>query len=185
MSETNNGIEVLAATGGGQAMMAPGGGLSGGKLALATAETDDVLAGKTYYAGDKIVKTGTLALSGNAGAGQVLSGYTFYNNDAKSKVTGSLVPRLKLLKSASRIGSGKISITVTGYSVYYYVFDDYDRHDQAAKAKSQGSWGLVLTSRDLVIAECYGCNPNTNTTFTMTYYLGGDFGRNAWVYVIA
>lgn len=36
-----------------------GGGLSNSKLALATAETDDVRAGKTYYAGDKTLKTGT------------------------------------------------------------------------------------------------------------------------------
>lgn len=130
------------------------GGLSNSKLKLADANTGDVLNGKKFYAVNKELKTGTF------------------------------VPRLKLLKSASRVGSGKISITVTGYSVYYYVFDDYDNHDQAAMQKSQGSWGLKITSRDLVIAECYGCDPNTNTTFTMTYYLGGDFGRNAWVYVI-
>lgn len=90
MSETNNGIEVLAATGGGQAMMAPGGGLSGGKLALATAETDDVLAGKTYYAGDKELKTGTLALAdATATESDVASGKTFFAGDNTLK-TGAL-----------------------------------------------------------------------------------------------
>lgn len=37
-----------------------GGGLSGGKLALATAQATDVLSGKTFYAGDKVIKIGTL-----------------------------------------------------------------------------------------------------------------------------
>lgn len=35
-----------------------GGGLTGGKLGLATAEEDTVFAGKTFYAGDKKLKTG-------------------------------------------------------------------------------------------------------------------------------
>lgn len=135
-------------------MVNAGGGLSKSKLLLADASTGDVLNGKKFYAGNKELKVGTF------------------------------VPRLKLLKSASRTGSGTISITVTGYSVYYFVFDDYDSHDQAAMAKSQGTWGLTLKSSALVVAECYDCNPNTNTTFTMTYYLGGNFRRNAWVYAI-
>lgn len=41
--------------------MSSGGGLSNGKLELATASTGDVLTGKTYYAGDKELKTGTMA----------------------------------------------------------------------------------------------------------------------------
>lgn len=97
MSETNNGVEVLAATGG-QAMMAPGGGLSGGKLALATAEADDVLAGKTYYAGDKELKTGTLALAdATATESNVASGKTFYAGDNTMK-TGKFTPTLKRVR---------------------------------------------------------------------------------------
>lgn len=42
------------------ALVTASGGLSNGKLALATADTEDVLAGKTYYAGDKEIKTGTM-----------------------------------------------------------------------------------------------------------------------------
>ena len=37
-----------------------GGGLSGGKLAQATATPADVLSGKTFFAGDATLKTGTL-----------------------------------------------------------------------------------------------------------------------------
>ena len=38
-----------------------GSGLSKGKLQLATANADDVVSGETFYAGDKELKTGTLA----------------------------------------------------------------------------------------------------------------------------
>lgn len=67
-----------------------GGGLSTTKLAQATAAESDVLSGKKFFAGNKTLKTGTLALSGNANAAQVLSGYTFYKDNAKSKQTGTM-----------------------------------------------------------------------------------------------
>lgn len=74
-------------------MISAGGGLSKSKLALANAALSDVLSGKTFYAGDKTLHTGTLALSGNANAAQVLSGYTFYKDNAKSKQTGTMPNR--------------------------------------------------------------------------------------------
>lgn len=59
-----------------------GGGLTGGKLAQATAEEDEVFAGKTFYAKDKKLKTGTaLATVSTATAGQILNGFTAYNNN--------------------------------------------------------------------------------------------------------
>lgn len=167
------------------AMMMPGGGLSGGKLTLADADVGDVVAGKKFYAGDKVIKTGTLELSGDAAAGQVKSGCTFYNSDPKNKVTGTWVPRLKLLTSGSWSGDATRSLSVSGYSIYYFVFDDYENSDCANKGKSQGSWGLVLNGGGLTIAECYGCNPNSNTTFSITYYHTGGYGRSARVYAIA
>lgn len=71
--------------------MYAGSGLSNGKLALANASVSDVLSGKKFYAGDKNIKTGTLALSGNASPSDVISGKTFYSGDPKSKQTGTLV----------------------------------------------------------------------------------------------
>ena len=41
-------------------MSAGGGGLTNSKLALATAEPSDVISGKTFYAGSKTAKTGTM-----------------------------------------------------------------------------------------------------------------------------
>ena len=59
-----------------------------------SAGTGDVLKGATFYKDDPKSKlTGTLALSGNANAAQVLSGYTFYKDNAKSKQTGTMANR--------------------------------------------------------------------------------------------
>lgn len=43
-------------------MISAGGGLSKSKLALATATESDVVSGKTFYAGDKVLKTGNIQL---------------------------------------------------------------------------------------------------------------------------
>lgn len=42
------------------ALMTASGGLSNGKLALATATPDEVLEGRTFYAGDRLIKTGRM-----------------------------------------------------------------------------------------------------------------------------
>lgn len=130
------------------------GGLSNSKLKLADAETCNVKSGKKFYAGDKTLKTGTW------------------------------VPRLKKLTSGSWNGDGTRSLSVRGYSVYYFIYDDYDNSDGANKNKSQGTWGLVLNGGGMVLAECYGCNPDTTTTFSITYYHTGGYGRSASVYAI-
>ena len=85
-----------------------GGGLSSGKLAQATAAESDVLSGKTFYAGNKNLKTGTLALSGSAGTGDVLRGATFYKDDPKSKLTGTL----------ALSGNANAAQVLSGYTFY-------------------------------------------------------------------
>lgn len=45
-------------------MMGANGGLSNGKLELATAAPDTVLSGRTFYAGNKEIKTGTMPNNG-------------------------------------------------------------------------------------------------------------------------
>ena len=49
--------------------------------------------------------TGTLALSGNASDGQVLSGQTYYNTDAKTKRTGTMPNRGAVNQSLAINGS--------------------------------------------------------------------------------
>ena len=94
-------------------MQGAGSGLSKGKLELATAVPGDVVAGKSFYAGDKELKAGTLTLSGNATAADVLSGKTFYTTNPKSRQTGTR-PAGKLVYN---LGTGT-SFTVTQYAGY-------------------------------------------------------------------
>ena len=67
----------------GRVLMTGGGG--GGDLDVITAEADDILSGKVIVDKDGNPLTGTLTLSGDAGAGDVLSGKTFYTTNPKSK----------------------------------------------------------------------------------------------------
>ena len=64
-------------------------GLTTPKLELASATVGDVKSGRTFYAGDKTLKTGTLSLSGDAATSDVKSGKTFYSNSF-TKQSGSL-----------------------------------------------------------------------------------------------
>ena len=67
-----------------------GGGLTTSKLAQATAGTGDVLNGVPFYAGNKTLKKGTLVLSGNMTAGDLLKGKSGYATNPKSKIIGTL-----------------------------------------------------------------------------------------------
>lgn len=71
----------------------PGGG-GGADLDMVTVtDSSDVIAGKVIVDKEGNTLTGTLALSGNATDGQVLSGQTYYNSDPKNKRTGTMPNR--------------------------------------------------------------------------------------------
>ena len=72
----------------GRILMTGGGG--GPDLDVITAAADDVLAGKVIVDQNGDPLTGTLELTGNAGAADVLSGKTFYTTNPKSKQTGTM-----------------------------------------------------------------------------------------------
>ena len=72
----------------GRVLMTGGGG--GPDLDVITATEDDVLSGKVIVDKDGNPLIGTLSLTGNAGAGDVLSGKTFYTTNPKSKQTGTM-----------------------------------------------------------------------------------------------
>lgn len=79
-----------------------------GTLALSgNAGVGDVLNGKTFYTTNpKTKQTGTLTLSGNAQAVHVLNGETFYTTDPKSKQTGSMTVN-SLLSFSVAVNSGR------------------------------------------------------------------------------
>lgn len=88
----------------------PGGG-GGTDLDVITAAAGDVLKGKVIVDKDGDPLTGTLELTGNAGTGDVLAGKTFYNNNAKSRQTGTMVDRGNW--SSSDLAAGA-SVTIPG-----------------------------------------------------------------------
>lgn len=95
----------------GRVLMTGGGG--GGDLDVITAEADDILSGKVIVDKDGNPLTGTLTLSGDAGAGDVLSGKTFYTTNPKSKQTGTMgtmaveLIRLRQLSRPFRVAARK------------------------------------------------------------------------------
>ena len=88
----------------------PGGG-GGTDLDVITAAAGDVLKGKVIVDTDGNPLTGTLELTGNAGTGDVLAGKTFYNNNAKSRQTGTMVDRGNWNSSDLAAGA---SVTIPG-----------------------------------------------------------------------
>lgn len=89
-----------------QGLMTAGGGLSNSKLAMANAALAEVLSGKTFYAGDKVLKAGTMPNNGawstsvsagssitipkgyHNGAGKVSSPANFSANSGNREATG-------------------------------------------------------------------------------------------------
>lgn len=86
-----------------------GGGLSNAELAEATATADQVFKGKTFFAGDDILKTGAFDLSlANATAAQVLKGYKFYAGNSTLKTGTLVVPSGTYRLSAGRFNTPNI-----------------------------------------------------------------------------
>ena len=121
----------------------------------ATATTGDVLNGKTFFAGDKELKTGTLILNGNATDSNVLSGKTFYSNST-SKLTGSMVN----IGSSATASSTKVS----GSNVQMVIPGGYYNNN----ATISDSRADVLTAMKLNFSEnweciAWGCYPGKLT----------------------
>ena len=73
-------------------LMPPANGLSTSKLKQANADSSDVISGKTFYAGDKNLKTGSFNLgAANANPWEVLQGKSFYSNNNKSLQYGTVM----------------------------------------------------------------------------------------------
>ena len=65
------------------------------------ATVEDVLKGKTFTNNDGVEYTGTLELTGDAAAANVLKDKTFYSTDTKTKLTGSMTNNSDTTKSAT------------------------------------------------------------------------------------
>lgn len=80
-----------------------GGGLSNTKLALATADTGDVIAGKKFYSGDKSLKEGsilprnTVGQNGAVGLSQFLTGVAVSQANSRNTQTNSNLDKVSRL----------------------------------------------------------------------------------------
>ena len=80
-----------------------GGGLSLTKLALATADTGDVISGKKFYSGDKSLKTGsilprnTVGQNGTVGLSQFLTGVAVSQANSRNTQTNNNLDRVSRL----------------------------------------------------------------------------------------
>ena len=96
-----------------------GGGTTSDEL---TAKREDVLKGKTAVTSDSNDEAGmgTLELTGNAAAGNVKKGETFYTTDPKSKQTGTLEEKTGQYAAASSLDTGnkRVRLDVPGRAIY-------------------------------------------------------------------
>jgi hypothetical protein len=91
--------------------------ISTGSVLTGNATTGDVLNGFTFYNNDaNTIQTGTLALTGNAIASEVASGKTFYSTNAKSQLTGT----------ATIAGAYSTWVVQDENSAKYQFFNGYD-----------------------------------------------------------
>lgn len=161
-----------------------GGGLSASKLAQATATENDVLAGVPFYAGDKTLKEGTLALTGNVTAGAMLEGTSGYASDAHQKINGNIPVRGAWGATLAPGGSAVVppgyhngNGVVTAVGLKTVAITMYD---------SAGSWSYTFTGGTLVgICDIAGSAYNSEieylhisgNTITMKWSGNGTVNR--------
>ena len=80
-----------------------GGGLSNTKLALATADTGDVIAGKKFYSGDKSLKTGSILPRNTVGENGTVGISRYYTDVAVSKANSDNTQTNNNLDGVSRL----------------------------------------------------------------------------------
>ena len=153
----------------------PGGGLSNSKLALADAGTGDVLAGKRFYAGDKAIKTGELALDGNATPAQVLSGRTFYSANPKQKLTGTAKLVKKVLRSSEQAVRGSSGTWNQSVNVKNILPTKYSQLTVDNFAVQMTSYYMgTSTSWSTLYCESLSYNSSTGVLSYRIRYTGGN-----------
>lgn len=135
-----------------------------------TATAGDILSGLTATVDSGLV-TGTLALTGDATVADVVNGKTFYNTDAKTKLTGT---GANAKRKAIGITAGH---TYTGGETYTFVISGLPFTPSTITAKRQdvgNVWGFRGTPNGTVIT-----GNNSGTYFISVASVGsGTFSLN-------
>ena len=163
-----------------------GGGLSNTKLALATADTGDVIAGKKFYSGDKLIKTGsilprnTVGQNGTVGLRQFLPGVAVSRANSNNTQTNSNLDKVSRLCFQPPAGF---------YNGNTYVGETFAKVASAIGLNEgnlcAGSSVLDVTGRGHAVAmfatigenRWSGGSPNR---LKLTYTVGGTSGFGGW-----
>ena len=163
-----------------------GGGLSNTKLALATADTGDVIAGKKFYSGDKLIKTGsilprnTVGQNGTVGLSQFLPGVAVSRANSNNTQTNNNLDKVSRLCFQPPAGF---------YNGNTYVGETFAKVASAIGLNEgnlcAGSSVLDVTGRGHAVAmfatigenRWSGGSPNR---LKLTYTVGGKSGFGGW-----
>lgn len=142
-------------------LLQPSGGLTKSKLALADATAGDVLPGKKFYAGDKVVKTGSMANNGAwsssiAPGGSVVVPQGYHNGGG-----GVSAPSLKT-----------VTVTMASYSEYWnYTFTGGTLVGICDIARTEYSTDIeYLHISGNTITMKWSGNGTVNRQITLIYY---------------
>lgn len=174
-------------------------GLSNSKLELTTAITSDVLSGKTFYAGDKALKTGTMINRGSwtgsvSPGGSVTIPAGYHNGSGKVTASDSARNINILVNSTGRIASGpwNLRYSNTFYGYHSFVVSVVARNlDPLYGTTLSASSGSVSSAylqaiameddRTYLHAKLFTVS-NTNVSST-TLTINGS-GGSGWGYII-
>lgn len=163
-----------------------GGGLSNTKLALATADTGDVISGKKFYSGDKSLKTGsilprnTVGQNGTVGLSQFLPGVAVSRANSNNTQTNNNLDKVSRLCFQPPAGF---------YNGNTYVGETFAKVASAIGLNEgnlcAGSSVLDVTGRGHAVAmfatigdnRWSGGSPNR---LKLTYTVGGTSGFGGW-----
>ena len=163
-----------------------GGGLSNTKLALATADTGDVIAGKKFYSGDKLIKTGsilprnTVGQNGTVGLSQFLPGVAVSRANSNNTQTNNNLDKVSRLCFQPPAGF---------YNGNTYVGETFAKVASAIGLNEgnlcAGSSVIDVTGRGHAVAmfatigdnRWSGGSPNR---LKLTYTVGGKSGFGGW-----
>lgn len=180
-------------------LMDPSGGLSGGKLALANASIEDVLSGKTFYSGGKLLRNGTMPNKGawkstvnHGGSITIPKGY----HNGGGSVTTPKASITLVANSTGRIASGTWNLDYShtfnageGYNAFVVIVVArnlsplYNTSVTASSGSVSEAWLRAIAMEDDRTYDHAKTFMVNNVTLPCTIRLYGS-GGSGWGYII-
>ena len=148
-----------------------GGGVSNSKLAATTATAEDVLSGKTFYSGDKTVKTGTIAKKAAATYGAKTSAQTIAAGQYLSGAQTIAAVTQSNLSAANIVAGTTITIASNGSNLWSVTGTRIKPEDQGWNVATGGtSCSITVTNGAYydIVASYYQDTYTISRTFNIT-----------------